>query len=1373
MDDFLMKTSSLLVGCLFLFCVPFSLSAQDYRFTHVNALSTNNVKCIFKDKTGFLWVGTQSGLNRFDGNSIKLFRNDPSDSTTVLDNSIENLFETPDGRIGVMTPSGTCLYDPEYERFTSDLSSLNSFNVLPKTLTNVVEDREGNHWFMVREVGLVRYNEEKKHSLLLKHDPADTTTIASNIVTSIVQHPDGSYWVAHFNGTIEKVVVTSSGHKVVYRDYFLYKQHQIKKKFFKCQLFIDNDGDLWLYINNDDFGVHFFDLKNNRTRHFGRNTATAKLSSDLVSKIVQDTRGLLWVATDHGGINLIDKKSFSIRYLSHNPENKSSLVQNSITSLYKDKEGVIWVGTSKKGLSFYHQNIIRFPLYNRYSEPVGLPYEDINRFVEDDKGNIWIGSNGGGLIYFNRESGNFTSFKHDPRDPNSLSSDVIVSLCFDHEKKLWIGTFYGGLNCYDGKTFTHYSHDPSDPTSLSDQSVWEIFEDSDKDLWIGTLDGGLNLFNRKTRKFTRFPIGTNAITSPYVSALNGDAGGNIWIGSTDGIDVLNKSLRTFKHFPSIKNNPATLLNDDIQDIKMDSKGRIWIGTRGGLSIFNRKANTFRTFTDKDGLPDNSVLTILEDEQGDLWLGTANGISHAKVGSDIDSPDLEFKNYSDADGLQGMEFNEDAALRTSKNELIFGGVNGFNIFKPDQLGYNVNKHTVIFLDFQLFNKSVKPGEIIDGEILLSKSIVRSPDIVLPASKNVFSIEFSTLNFFQPEKNIYKYKLEGFNKDWLFADNKSRKVTFTNLDAGDYTFSVMEANNDGIWSDHPATLHIKVLPPFWKSKFAFALYILLFVLALLLARKVIQQREEMKYAIMQERQEALRMHELDIMKIRFFTNVSHEFRTPISLILSPIEKLLKQSIDPEEQKKHFDLIQRNAKRLLNLVNQLLDFRKLEVHEIKFQPSEGDIVKFIRETVYSFSDLSEKKEVKLEFQTSRDSLETVFDQDKLEKILFNLLSNAFKFTQSQGRVSVSIDLKEASNGKLIVISVSDTGIGIPLDKQGRIFDRFFQNDLPKSMVNQGSGIGLSITKEFVKIHGGEITVSSEPEKGSCFTVSLPVKEIQISAERRVEQSAQGEEQTPAESPRDAKPLVLLVEDNEDLRFYLKDNLNRVYNILEAKSGEEAWKKIVSNFPDLIVSDVMMPGMNGLELCHKVKSDWRVSHIPVILLTARTTDEQRIEGLESGADDYINKPFNFEILESRIRNLIQQREKLHKALSQNASIKASELKITPLDEQFIKGATQHVEKNISNAEYSVEDLCSELGLSRSLFFRKMMALTGKSPLEFIRTIRMQQAAQLLEKSQLTVAEVAYQVGFNNPKYFAKYFKEIYHVLPSAYAAGKRRNTT
>jgi signal transduction histidine kinase/DNA-binding response OmpR family regulator len=869
----------------------------------------------------------------------------------------------------------------------------------------------------------------------------------------------------------------------------------------------------------------------------------------------------------------------------------------------------------------------------------------------------------------------------------------------------------------------------------------------------------------------------NSVQSRYISAITEDKEGNLWIGTDWGIAVLQKETGRFVHYINQKNDPASLSSNNVIDIKEDSKGRIWIGTHGGLNLFNKQEQSFQSFTDSDGLPNNSVLTIQEDGDGNLWMGTPNGISSMAIHSDSGrSLNVSFKNYDEADGLQGKQFNENAAYRTSRNELIFGGANGFNIFKPEQLGMNKNKPQVVLTDFQLFNKSIKPGENVDGEVLLKQAITEATRITLPANKNVFSIEFAALNFFHPEKNEYKYKLEEFNTDWLSADSRSRRVTFTNLDPGDYVFHVKAANNDGVWNEEGTSIIITVLPPFWKTRMAMVLYFLAVILGLLVVRKMIQQREQMKFAIQQERQEAIRMHELDMMKIKFFTNVSHEFRTPLTLILTPMEKLLRQVTDVE-QKGQFELIQRNGKRLLNLVNQLLDFRKMEVQEIKFSPSEGDVIKFIRETVYSFSDLSEKKHIKLDFHSSLDSLETIFDQDKVEKILFNLLSNAFKFTPEYGSVSVDVVFQDDQNAKWLKIRVTDTGIGIPLDKLDKIFDRFFQNELPKSMVNQGSGIGLSITKEFVKIHGGSITVESEQEKGSCFTVMLPVNEIISHAgSPSVETILTPVEleddpvQLNLDQSVDQKPLVLLIEDNEDFRFYLKDNLKLTYDIVEARDGKEGFKKALSHFPDLIVSDVMMPEMNGLELCRKIKSDQRVSHIPIILLTARTSEEQRLEGFEIGADDYINKPFNFELLESRIRNLIAQRQKLHVSLSKQAGVKASELNITSLDEKFIQNAIRYVEENVSNADYSVEDLGKELGISRAHFYKKIISLTGKSPLEFIRAIRLQQAAQLLEKSQLTVAEVAYKVGFNNPKYFAKYFKETFHVLPSAYAAGKRR---
>jgi DNA-binding response OmpR family regulator len=509
---------------------------------------------------------------------------------------------------------------------------------------------------------------------------------------------------------------------------------------------------------------------------------------------------------------------------------------------------------------------------------------------------------------------------------------------------------------------------------------------------------------------------------------------------------------------------------------------------------------------------------------------------------------------------------------------------------------------------------------------------------------------------------------------------------------------------------------------------------------------------------------------MMKIRFFTNISHEFRTPLTLILAPVEKMLKQSTEPENTRQ-FQLIHRNARRLLNLVNQLLDFRKMEIQEIQLNPSEGDIIAYLKELVYSFSDLSEKKNISLSFHTNITELQTFFDQDKIEKIIFNLLSNAFKFTPENGHVSVWLDNAEQDGRDYLEIKVQDTGIGIPADKLQKVFERFFQHDTPASIVNQGSGIGLSITQEFVKVHGGIIDVESTVGKGSCFRILLPLAPLGTPSVG-AGQDGEGEIEVLEEMMEkggDHKPVLLLVEDNEDFRFYLKDNLKLNYSIVEAANGKIGLEKALSLIPDLIVTDVMMPEMDGIELCRKVKNDSHTSHIPVILLTARTAEEQKMEGFGSGANDYITKPFNFEILQARIKNLIAERQAFMKHFPKLLDVKASDIQVTTHDEKLIRSTIEIVEKNLTNKDFSVEELSRILGMSRVLLYKKLLALTGKTPIEFIRTIRMQRAAQLLEKSQYTISEIAYQVGINNPKYFAKYFKDEYHMLPSNYAAEKR----
>ena len=843
------------------------------------------------------------------------------------------------------------------------------------------------------------------------------------------------------------------------------------------QVFADADDDLWIFIQGEQQGIYYYNTAGKTLMHFDKDAGKGRLNNNLITGIQQDNKGLIWISTDHGGVNLLNKKTFTVRYFMNNTDDNKSLSQNSINAIYRDNTGIIWIGTFKQGINYYHENIIKFPVYrHQLSDPASLPYDDVNRFVEDDKGNVWIGTNGERLIYFDRQHGSFRQFRHEANNSNSIGNDVIVSLFIDHEKKLWIGSYFGGLDCYDGKNFIHYKNDPANPGSLSDNRVWEIYEDSQQQLWVGTLSGGLNRFDRDKNIFYHYKSGDpNSIRSDYIAAITEDRDGDIWFGTAFGISVLNKKKDSFYYYNHDPNIPGSISNDNIIDILKDSRGFMWVGTREGLNLFDKAKGTFRHFLIEDGLPSNTVLTILEDNDHNLWLGTPNGIAKATITSTQVSNEisLQFKNYDERDGLQGREFNENAAMKTRSGELVFGGANGFNIINPEMITHNTVIPKVVLTDFHVFDKSIGVGDVLDNRVILHKAITAVKDITLKYQENVFSLEFAALSFSNPEKNKYAYKLEGFNKEWLTTDGLQRKATYTNLDPGDYTFRVKASNDDGLWNEEGLALHIKILPPFWRTVPAFILYVLVLAGILFFARRLTIQRARMRFQLEQQKKEANRMHELDMLKLKFFTNVSHEFRTPLSLIIAPVEKILKQTDDPG-QKKQIQLIYRNAKRLLALVNQLLDFRKLEMQELRLYSATGDIVGFVKELVFSFTDIAEKKNINYSFHTTVDSLEVSFDPDKLERIMFNLLANAFKFTREQGSVSVTIDQQQQPVAKgvpeqFVEIRVKDSGIGIPPEEQDKIFERFFQHDLPGSMLNQGSGIGLAITKEFVRLHNG----------------------------------------------------------------------------------------------------------------------------------------------------------------------------------------------------------------------------------------------------------------------------------------------------------------
>jgi len=1371
-----------------------SLFAQSnpYKFIRIDinhGLSHNQINCIYRDSRGFMWFGTMSGLNRYDGYNFKVFKHAIEDSSTISDNFVRQIVEDNEGKLWINTRNGVNIFDPKTETFSRDLDKyLHKFSVNSSSFSNIYRDRDGNVWILYSRSGIYKYEVSNGKITHIDHKSDDTSSLYSNEISTIEEDFKGNYWIINRSGIIENI--DRKTNKVIYRNYYLNKKYS--GELLDYSLFIDSDNDIWIYPPSDPRGLFYFKVSDRSMMYIHKDATASRLNTNNVSSIVQDDHGIIWIGTDHGGVNLLNKKDFSIRYLLNNVDDEKSISQNSIVSMYKDKLGIIWIGTYKKGISYYHENLIKFQLFkHKTSNPNSLGYDDVNSFVEDSKQNLWIGTNGGGLIYFNRKQNRFSTFVHQPGNSNSLSNDIIVSLFYDSQQKLWIGTYYGGLVCYDGKRFKTYKHNIFNSQSISDDRVWKIYEDSRKNLWVGTLGGGLELFDREKEIFYHYRVGdVNSVRSTFIVCFKEDSEGNLWIGTAEGIDLLNRQTGRFIHYAHENNNPASLSNNNVISIIEDSRKWIWIGTREGLNLFDKNKGTFRIFREDNGLPDNTILAAVEDNNKNLWVSTPNGLSNIIITKDNQTNySFDFKNYDESDGLQGKEFNEYSAYKTSLGELIFGGANGFNIFQPIDIKINKAKPKVTLTDFVIFNKSINVNEKINGRVILKNAITEANEITLKYAENVFTIEFAALNYIHPEKNKYAYMLEGFNKDWMKTDGKNRKATYTNLNPGTYVFTVKASNNDGFWNDEGAKLTITILPPFWKTKTAFFIYIVIILGALFLSQRILLERERLNFKIGQERLEAQRGHELDMMKIKFFTNISHEFRTPLTLIITPIEKIIKNTQDPE-QKRQFDLIYRNARRLLNLVNQLLDFRRMEVQEIKLNPSRGDIIGFIKDLSYSFSDISEKKNIQFSFISNIKVLDTIFDQDKVEKILFNLLSNAFKFTPEMGHISVEIKLRndepennqstEEAEIKWLEIKVKDTGIGISQEKHEKIFERFFQNDLPGGLINQGSGIGLAITKEFVKLHGGNITVESEPEKGSCFTIVLPIKApLTKPVESTIAEQIQSIEKDNANLPPsefaegNKKPILLLVEDNEEFRFYLKDNLKNAYNIAEAANGLEGWRQALNIIPDLIVTDVMMPEMNGIEFCKKIKNDQRTSHVPLILLTARNAEEQKLEGLQSGADDYITKPFNFEILELRIRNLVSQRESLRKAFQKQIIVNPSEISVTSLDEKLIKKALEVVETNISNPDFSVEELSKDLGMSRVHLYKKLLSLTGKSPIEFIRVIRLKRAAQLLEKSQLTVSEIAYQVGFNNPKYFTKYFKSEFNTLPSLYIAEKQKENT
>jgi signal transduction histidine kinase/ligand-binding sensor domain-containing protein/DNA-binding response OmpR family regulator len=1351
--------------------------SSKYKFSHLDitkGLSDNHINCIFKDKKGFMWFGTTSGLNRYDGYKFRIFKRDVKDTNSIGENYIMHIFEGPGDKIWVFTKSAISIYDPATEKFSNNITAeLSKYKILTNQISSIKKDKSGNFWFLTANRGIYAYHPSDRHTEFFSDAASSKEILHSNYVRDIACDQHGNMWLVYDDGIIDQLNTRSN--QIVYRYNGLAKANFGKTG--NYNLTLDAQKNLWIFSPSMTMGAYCFNTTAKTLTHFSKDSPGIKLNSNVVNDVLQDDDNKIWIGTDHGGINIYDGTSQTITYVMNKEDDINSLNGNSV-NLYKDDEGIIWASTFKQGINYYRSGMMQFWLSrNIITDKSSLPYNDINTFAEDIKDNLWIGTNGGGLIYFDRLNNSYKQYKHDPSDPNSLSNDIIVALYIDKESKLWIGTYFGGLDCFDGKNFVHYRHNDKIPGSLSDDRVYTIIEDSKKNLWVGTFSGDLNIYDRKSKSFVhpKYPM-----SSEYTSVLYEDKGGNIWIGRDRGIDVILEKSNTIKHYGYQSGNTNSLAGNDVNIITQDSRGLMWIGTKDGMSILDPRTDKFIDIYDDANLPANNISGVIEDNNGNIWSSTNNGLNCISVTKKGDGYEFHINKYNEFDGLQGREFNLYAALKMKNGNLVFGGPHGFNLFDPQKINKYKPKQHLVFTDFQLFNKSVAVGDTIKGKVVLTKSISETREITLNYKENVFAIEFSDCDYFNPNKIKYQYTLEGFDKGWITALNDDRKAIYTNLNAGDYVFKVQAKNINNPKTISTISLKITVLPPWWKSTVAYFIYSILILGLLFYIRhrgilklkrqfEATQSKLEIERRIANEREEARRLHQLDLMKIKFFTNVSHEFRTPLTLILSPIDDLLRTSEKPDQQH-HLVMIKRNGKRLLNLVNQLLDFRKMEYNELKLHLKKGDLVQFIKDVFSSFTDIANQKQIQYHFESEVNSFVTSFDHDKIERIFFNLLSNGFKFTPQGGHISIIVGLSDSINPdkRSLEIKVIDTGIGIAREKQERIFERFFQDDVPENLLNQGSGIGLSITKEFVKMHGGNIEIESEPDYGTCFTINLPVTEqndetsIPVTPEsiRPVQVSKISDEAVTS----NRKPAVLLIEDNDDLRFYLKDNLKNTFHVIEASNGKDGWQKALALHPKLIVSDVNMPGMNGIDLCRKIKTDDRTSHIPVILLTALTAEEDQMAGLDSGASDYVVKPFNFEILVSRIQNLLKMQQVMKDTYQKQVEIQAQDIDIVSEDEKFLKKALEYIEVNISNPNLSVENLSKHLNVSRGSLYKKLLTLTGKTPVDCIRTIRLKRAMQLLAKSQLCIANVAYDVGFNNPAYFAKVFREEYGMLPSEY---------
>jgi signal transduction histidine kinase/ligand-binding sensor domain-containing protein/DNA-binding response OmpR family regulator len=1364
---------------LFLLCFTITDQAEIYNFARLDnthGLSNNQVECILKDSRGFVWIGTNFGLNRYDGYRVKVYKSIKNDTTSLVNNAISKIEEDVNGNLWIRGTVNYVVYDILTEKFVRNLSPILAPMGIRFTPTLVEIDAQKNYYFYHAGDGVYKYDLSQRKLFYYKQSSAANTLSKGNIVS--IRAKQGFLWVLHQSGLLERF--NERTNTIDFRnDYVLQFS---AGSFIQKNLYLDSKGCPWVYPGIGDKGAFQYDLSKSVWVFFGNDKKDFHgpydkfIASNFVRDIKEDQKKRLWIATDHGGINIYDKTTNEVTVLRNDPMNPNSLSQNSAISLFCDNTGIMWVGTYKNGVSYYHPGMFKFdksPLF--YYHNPELENKDCNVLHEDRKGNLWIGTNGSGVLKLDNATGKFELYRNQKDNTSSISSDIIISMLEDKKGTMWFGTFLGGLNQMQGNKFVRYSPDINNTNSLSNKSVYGLVEDHQQNIWIATLGGGLDRLDASRKNFRRHDI-ANApgLLSNVILSLYSKDSSLIYLSTTSGINVLNTQTNFITPLFKDRNQMNKLSDLIIYNTLVDKRDQLWVATDNGINIYNPNLKTISYLNMANGLPTDQVVSLAEDNSGNIWAGTRNGLACIYCTENPKSHKYEYSivSFDENDGLMSSILNQNAIFKNKQGKIYIGSTKGYTVFDPKTIHFNKIVPAPRFTELLIGNEVIEPGIKYKKRITLDESVTHKSRIILHYDEKNFTVNFSALSYIHPEKNRYRYKLKGFDEDWIETKNGIGSVSYSNLNQGTYRLIVYASNNDNVWSTQPLELEIVIRPPFWLAWWAFGIYTILGLLLLWYIINFNLRKQQREFENAQRVREAKQLHEMDEMKFRFFTNISHEFRTPLTLIISPVEKLLREA-KTDDDKSLLSIIHRNANGLLELVNQLLDFRKLDVQKDTLNLSVGDVVAFIKDICYSFTELANRKSINFSFSTSVSELRMEFDPEKMRKVISNLLSNAFKFTPNNGKIDVTIGLIQHLNDQKqsLKITVVDSGIGIPAKDLERVFERFYRVENAENGNQTGTGVGLHIVSEYVKLHNGDIGVESQPGKGSIFTLLLPANQ-QIHEEiishnltqEEVPEELTGEEALVVEDHRSKLPLMLVVDDNEDFRNFISSMFTNSYRILKAEDGEIALKVILDKMPDLIICDVMMPNMDGFELCRMVKQDIRISHIPIILLTAKAGEENKYKGLEAGAEDYIAKPFNMEMLALKVSRIIERQKKTRDQFKHKVDITTTDVEITSMDEKFVKKAVALVEANLSSSEFLVEDLCREMGMSRVYFYKKILSLTDKTPSEFIRFIRLKRAADLLEKSQLFVNEVAFQVGFNDPKYFRKYFKDEYGVSPNEY---------